>query len=108
LQQGLFLETIPIIASIVSAVAAFSTTLRALGKSREFSMLSKRTKFRMLFLYLVVAVIWYALSIIFIAPLCMKRWVNGQYMGLLPWVLVFLFLLIVLFLFWYRIFSSGE
>jgi hypothetical protein len=111
------LENISLIASIISALAALTTSLRAVGKSREFSRYgietvkpvchasnyygkqpaSARKKLSQFFL---VTVIWYALSIIFAVPFYIKRWPDKIDVRLTLWFLPFLLLSIVIWIIW--------
>lgn len=115
------LETILQIASVVSAVTAVTTSLRALGKSREYSRyeleaLKSRARLshieinqspslqKQLSLYRVVTLIWFVLSIIFAMSLLILRWKTQKDIWvLLLKLLPFLLLGIVLWLIWRRI-----
>jgi len=99
------LETISLIASIISALTSVTTSLRALGKSREYSRLRHSEFHSMFLLYLAVTVIWFIISIIFVSPILYKGWVSSSYAGLYTGVLSFLFLFLVLWLIWKRILS---
>jgi hypothetical protein len=102
------METVALIASGISALAVISTSLRALGKSRERSGLGRRELKRMLAMYLGVSLIWLFLSIIFISPVVIKRLRVGEYLVPSFCFLALLFLFFILSLIWKRIFSSGS
>ncbi len=114
-------KTILLITSIISAVTAVSTSLRALGKSREYSRyeieaLKSSARLsnveinhlplpkKQLSLYRVITIMWFVLSIVFAAPLIVLRWKGQKDIGvLLLGLLPFLLLGIVLRLIWRRI-----
>jgi peptidoglycan biosynthesis protein MviN/MurJ (putative lipid II flippase) len=102
------LENILFIASIISALTAVTTSLRALGKKRESSGGGKNGLRRVLHVYLFVAIIWSFLSMIFAAPILYKKWVNEQIAGLFLPVLLFFVLFIFLVVFWKKVLNSGE
>ncbi len=114
-------ETIAIIASIISAVTAVTTSLRAMGKSCEYSRyeleaLKSGSRLsdievnhlpipkKQLSLYRVVTIVWFVLSVIFAAPLIVLKWESQEKMWLLMLELLpFLLLGIVLLSIWRRI-----
>lgn len=119
-------ETIALIASIISAVTAVTTSLRALGKSREYSRFeieALKSSARLsnieinhlplpkkqLSLYRVVIIIWFVLSIFFAVPLMVLKWESQKNIWLLILELLpFLVLGIVLRLIWRRINHSTS
>lgn len=114
------LEKIAFIASVICALTAVTTSLRALGKSREQSryetvfklMTSSRvfgypahkteTTRKNLFLHLAVTIIWFILSLVFSAPLLIRRWAHEKDIMVFLWVLLFVFLGIILWFIWRR------
>ncbi len=114
------LENIALIASIISALTALTTSLRAVGKSREFSRYEMKTvkpvcrasnyygkqpasEQKKLSQFILVTVIWYALSIIFAIPFYVKRWPDKIDIRLTLWFLPFLLLSIVIWIIWRKI-----
>ncbi len=115
------LENIALIASVISAVTAVTTSLRAVGKSREYASyeaLSKiksgcRTgsckaiqplkKSRGLLLHFIVTVIWFVLSIVFVVPLIIHGLQSNKGIWLFFWILPFLLLVILLWFIWRKI-----
>jgi Mn2+/Fe2+ NRAMP family transporter len=97
------IKTIAQIASVVSALAAVTTSLRALGKSREYFQQGHHVVHKKLSSYLAVTIVWFILSIIFIIPTLIHRWANERNILLFPWVFLFLLLSLVLWLIWRRI-----
>jgi hypothetical protein len=111
------LEGIAQIASIISALTAITTSLRALGKSREYtryepeSMIKTGTRITDIntgkpeiwrknrFLYLFVTIIWFILSLVFALPALMKT----NNLHLLIWVLFFFLTGVFLVFIWYKI-----
>ncbi len=114
------LENIALIASVISALTAVTTSLRAVGKSREDSrsdMMSKITegcrigscrkngslKDRGLLLYLISTMIWFLLSVIFIVPVVANSLHGSRDVRLFLWISPFLALVILLGFIWRRI-----
>ena len=114
------LENIALIASVISALTAVTTSLRAVGKSREdarYDMASKikegcRTgncgesrplKGRGLLLYFITTMIWFVLSVIFIVPVVINSMQDNRDIRLFLWVLPFLALVILLGFIWRKI-----
>ena len=112
------LENIALIASVISALTAVTTSLRAVGKSREYAryeMLSKiksgcRTgtgqplkKGRGLLIHFIVTVIWFVLSIVFVIPFIIHGLQSNKGTWLFPRILPFLLLLILLCFIWRKI-----
>jgi len=110
------LENIAFIASVISAITAVTTSLRAVGVSREYSRFecesriksscrvggpdaatptSQRSSLR---LHMFVTVVWYILSVVFALPLFVSRWSNGS--TLLEGTAAFLLLAGLLVLIW--------
>ncbi len=121
IQQGNMLEKIALIASVISALTAVTTSLRALGKSREhfrYETISKlmtssrvvgyaankpETNRKNLLLHLIVTIVWFILSFAFITPLLIQKWVNEKDMMVFLWVSLFVFLGIALWFIWRRV-----
>ncbi len=90
------LENIAFIASVISAITAVTTALRAVGVSREYSRCERESSIKSscragglnaamppsqrssLRLHMFVTVIWYVLSIVFSLPLLIGRWRNDS------------------------------
>ena len=97
------IETMAQIASLVSALAAVTTSLRALGKSCEYSQQEPHVIRKKLSSYFAVTIIWFILSIMFIIPTLIQKWIDDKDILLSLWVLLFLLLGLVLWLIWRRI-----
>jgi hypothetical protein len=115
------LEKIAVIASVICALTAVTTSLRALGKSREqsrYETVSKlvtssrvygytahrpETTRKNLFLHLAVTIIWFILSLVFSAPLLIQRWAREKDIMVFLWVLLFVCLGIILWFIWRRV-----
>ena len=115
------LKNIALIASFISAVTAVTTSLRALGKSREnlrdeivskiktgsrtgnLKTLHPSSEKDSLLIYLIVTAIWFILSVIFSLPLYVGRWENGIDVRFFLWTLPFVALIIVLCLIWRKV-----
>jgi hypothetical protein len=97
------LKNISLIASIISALTAITTSFRALGKSREedFPAGSTGVKLKALMLHLLVTVIWFGLSIIFVVPMIKEHLSTS----LLPLLLPFALVAIVCCLIWWKALS---
>lgn len=102
------LKTIALIASGVSALTAVTTSIRALGKSREYTDREDTKLRRALLLYGVVTVIWFALSIIFALPLLIRDITGISAAGIFYRALPFLSLFIILLGIWVRVMSPRE
>ena len=105
------LKNISLIASVISALTAITTSFRALGKSREDSRSgineSSQAKGRSkgLLLYLFVTFVWFGLSIIFAVPLIKERLSSSPNTSLLPIIVPFALVVIVCCLIWQKALS---
>jgi hypothetical protein len=102
------IETMAQIASIISAISAVTISLRALGKSREYSRYelggSQSNALRKrLSLYPKVTIIWFILSIAFAAPVLIRRWASEKDVFLFVWIPFFLLLSFILWFIWWKI-----
>ncbi|GEM_PF-5382739 len=112
----MLLDNIALIASAVSAVTAVTTSLRALGKSRENARdaLSAgrggahASGRHGISLYLTVTIIWLALSVVFAAPVLAEKWAGELdirfFLRLLPFVLLGVLLCII----WWKILRPSS
>ncbi|NOZ69589.1 MAG: hypothetical protein GXP46_10210 [Deferribacteres bacterium] len=109
----MLLDNIALIASAVSAVTAVTTSLRALGKSRENARDALRAGAQTsgkhgIPLYLAVTIVWLALSVVFAAPVLVEKWSGGVdmrfFLGLLPFVLLGVLLCII----WWKILRPSS
>ncbi len=114
----MLLDNIALIASAVSALTALTTSLRALGKSRENARdammagggAASRTSGNKhgIGLYLSVTVIWLALSVVFAAPVLAESWTGVMdmrfFLRLLPFVLIVTLLCII----WWKILHPSS
>jgi len=91
------------IASVISAVTAVTTSLRAVGKSRENSGLAPDKVRKIILPYRIVTVIWFVLAVIFAAPSLFDSWAGGKFISLLLLLLFFLVLGGLLYLIWRRV-----
>ena len=112
------LENISLIASAISAVTAITTSLRALGKSREnadheiksnirtgcrvgdIQRLKKPVQTNSLLIHLISTIIWFVLSAVFAMPLFIRKWAEGPDTGPILLALPFLLLFAVIILLW--------
>lgn len=94
------LITIAIIASVVCALTALTTSLRALGKSREYGGYNSRDFRRIRQLYLIITGIWMVLSGLFIAPVFVREWIIGNYTLIFVMSSGFLIVFIVIVYIW--------
>jgi hypothetical protein len=112
------LENISLIASIICGLTAITTSLRAVGTAREYSRndaaINLKTGCRIgnlasdpppkqrssLKLHLIVTVIWFILSVIFMAPIAMQKVSNGDTTWSLLIILSYLLLLIIVGIIW--------
>ena len=101
------LKNISLIASVISALTAVTTSFRALGKSREedFPAGPAALRLKALMLHLLVTVIWFGLSIIFAVPLIRERLVNAS---LLPLIAPFALVMIICCLIWRKAVSQRN
>jgi lysylphosphatidylglycerol synthetase-like protein (DUF2156 family) len=91
------LKNIALIASIISALTAVTTSLRALGRSRIGNLST----------YLIVTIIWYGLSILFVLPLLIQK-LQKKDEWLIPWILPYVILGIILWFIWQKITHSKN
>jgi hypothetical protein len=102
------LKTIALIASGVSALSAVTTSLRALGKSREYADRDNNMRRRALSLYSLVTAIWFALSIIFALPLLVRDAAGISAVGITLRIVPFLSLFFILLGIWLRVVSTRK
>jgi hypothetical protein len=111
------LENITLIASAVSGLAAVTTSLRAIGVSREYSRTERESQVKSscsvgcskpappasqrssLKLHLFVTAVWYILSVIFALPSLTGQETGS---GLILWLLPFVLLAAVLIVIWHK------
>ena len=115
------LKNIPLIASIISALTAVTTSLRALGKSREYlrheielkikascrvgghTVQDTKGKCNGILIHFIVTIIWFVLSVIFALPVLNEKMGEDVKSALLQYSLPFLLLLILLGLIWWKV-----
>ncbi|GBD95306.1 hypothetical protein BMS3Abin06_00171 [bacterium BMS3Abin06] len=115
------LENIALIASAISALTAVTTSLRAVGKSREYARCETLSKIKTgcrtgscktgqplkkgggLLLHFIVTVIWFVLSIVFVIPLIIHGLQSNKDTWLFFRILPFLLLVILLCFIWRKI-----
>ena len=118
------LNKISFIASVISAVTAVTTSLRALGRSRENARYESESKIRTgcrvgdyghqppprgnLRLHLLVTIIWFVLSIIFALPLLSRSFSEEGISGLYTWILLFIIIAVVNILIWRKTLHPGN
>jgi polyferredoxin len=120
------LKNISLIASVICGLTALTTSLRALGKSREedrrdietliktscrVSSSNKRqenTARGSLLIYLVVTIIWFLLSVVFISPYIYEFWMDGKINAVILWLSPFLLLTIALMIIWQHVKRHGN
>ena len=120
------LKNIALIASGISALTAVTTSLRALGKSRENlrnetesslktgcrigsgKTVRPNSKQNSLLIHLIVTVIWLVLSIIFAFSSLDQKWENGLDIRLFLWISPFIVLVITLLLIWRKVLYPGR
>ncbi len=117
------LEKISLIASIISGIAAITSSLRAVGVSREFtrneSVSTIKTSCRVgnaspssasqrsnLKLHFFVTVVWYVLSVIFALPYYAQYWTGTVETGILLLVSPFIILTVIIMFIWTRVRST--
>ncbi|MBI4683464.1 MAG: hypothetical protein HY757_10255 [Nitrospirae bacterium] len=114
----MMLENIALIASVISSVTAVTTSLRAVGVSREYSRseleaalktscrigssadkqaFSHRSSLR---LHMLVTIIWYVLSIIFSIPFFIDKMESDRSAWLFIWISAYLLLFILISFVW--------
>ncbi len=119
------LENIALIASLICALTALTTSFRAVGVSREYSKNELRAKIKTscrmgdtdgappvsqrssLRLHLSVTLIWYVLSVIFILPAALQKWSQGINVALIIGVLLYIILAAVISLVWIRLIKTA-
>ena len=101
------LKNISLIASVISALTAITTSLRALGRSRETDFPSSPTSLRLkdLMIHILVTIVWFGLSMIFAVPLIKERLSGGPDTSLLPLIVPFALVVIVCCLIWWKALS---
>ena len=97
------LNTIALIASIICALSAVTTSLRALGKAREYSRHEQHEFSKSLSVFRLSVIIWYILSVIFAVPVLAEKWIEQRYTRLFLWALLFLILFFALRLIWKKV-----
>jgi hypothetical protein len=120
------IDQIAIVASVMSAITAVTTSLRALGKSRELQReeLESRIKTsgrvsgrgpgikiaqsKNIFLHLVVTIIWIALSIACISLLWIPAGLPRTETSLLPWISAYIILILIICLIWFQVFRQRH
>jgi hypothetical protein len=120
------IDQIAIVASVISAITAVTTSLRALGKSRglqreELESLIKtssrvsghgsgikRPQSKNIFLHLVVTIIWIALSIACTSPLWIPTGLPETETSLLPWISAYIILVLIICLIWFQVFRQRH
>jgi len=102
------LETVALIASSLSAFAAVTTSLRALGKSREYSRYEQNMLKSVLLMYRVTTVKWFFLSFFFISPFLIKKWMAGEGVWFFIWLLAYIVLSPLLWFIWSRVSNKAE
>lgn len=111
------LENMTLIASLISGATAITTSLRAVGKSREITRAQAETRIKdgcrtggsssgkpsgqgSLLIHTISTIIWLVLSIGFAVPLYHERWGNGIDIWLWIWISPYVLLLIAVFYIW--------
>ena len=104
------LKNISLIASVISALTAVTTSFRALGRSREDDFPKSPTVLRLkaLTLHLLVTVIWFGLSIIFIVPLIRERLATAPDTSFLPFISPLAIVVIICSLIWWKALSQRD
>lgn len=115
------LEKLALIASVISGLTAVTTSLRAMGKSRETFREEMRARIasgsrtgscktiktqagqHSLLMYSVVTLIWLALSVIFCLPLLIGKWEGATNVQLLLWISPFALLGAILIAIWWKV-----
>ncbi|MDO8281725.1 MAG: hypothetical protein Q7U10_03735 [Thermodesulfovibrionia bacterium] len=114
------MENISLIASIISALTALTTSLRGLGRFREESALDIETlksdarlsgikaepvqsSNRNFFIYRLSTFIWFMLSILFAIPTLLRYREESYSLGIMIWASSFILLAVVLLLIWRKI-----
>ncbi len=102
----MLIDNILLIASFICALSAVTISLRALGKSREYSAGEQQKLRKDLSIFRISTIIWYVLSFIFVVPVLAERWAAHLYAGLILWAVFFLVLLLALRGIWKKIVKS--
>jgi len=120
------LEKIAIVASFISAITAVSTSLRALGRSRELQREKlessiktscrvsghgpgiERSQSKNIFLHLIVTIIWIALSIVCTSPLWIPSGLAETETSLLPWISAYVILILTICVIWLQVFRQRH
>ena len=120
------LKNISLIASVICGLTALTTSLRALGKSREEDRRDIQTKIKTscrvgnfnkrqestargsLLIYLVVTIIWFLLSVVFISPYIYEFWIDNNTNAILLSLTPLLLLIIALMIIWQNIMRHGN
>ena len=118
------LEKISLIAAIISGITAITSSLRAVGASREFlrneavskvktscrvgtsaisSTLSQRSNLK---LHIFVTSVWYFLSVLFALPFYSQYWTDEIDAGILLQALPFIILAVIILIIWTRVSST--
>ncbi len=115
------LENISFIASVISALSALTTSLRAIGVSGEIRRSERAEKINTgcridsrqteqtpkqrtsLRLHMAVTIIWYMLSFFFLIPFLMHKQTTAGNSGMIIWVSPYLLLLILILLIWKKV-----
>jgi hypothetical protein len=104
------LKNISLIASVISALTAITTSFRALGRSREddFPAGPVNRQLKDLMIHILVTIIWFGLSIVFAIPLIKERLSSSPDTSLLPLIIPFSIVVIVCCLIWWKALSSRN
>ena len=104
------LKNISLIASVISALTAITTSLRALGRSREEDFPSSPIGLQLkdLRIHILVTIIWLGLSIIFAVPLIKDRLSHSPETSLLPLIAPFTLVVFVCCLVWWKALSLRK
>jgi hypothetical protein len=104
------LKNIPLIASIISALTAITTSFRALGRSREddFPTGPVSRQLKDLMFHILATIIWFGLSIVFAIPSIKERLSSSPDTSLLPLIVPFTMVVLVCCLIWWKTLSSRN
>ena len=104
------LNNISLIASVISALTAITTSFRALGRSREedFPAGPAGLRLKALMIHILVTIIWFGLSIIFVLPMIKERLSNIPDASFLPLILPFALVVIICALIWRKALFSRN
>ncbi len=116
------LENISFIASVISAITALTTSIRALGKAHENATYDLKSRISTgcrlsnsgtshsfgrsdnLLTYVVSTIIWLALSIIFALPLLSTKLTDEFDSGMVVFLIPFIMLIVSISFIWKKIF----